>query len=173
MYIDCKNYREDLGVCSLDWGRKCHEDCTGFESISPQEVIPDQTVGIKYDGGKPRLAEMMMDFAPEIIELCKVWEFGADKYNKSNWKSVDDGENRYLNALFRHSIAAVENEYDDESKLLHCAHMIFNCMAYTHFVLKRLNYDKTICETCGKEFNSLSEAIEYRDNFLKEVSRDE
>ena len=59
MYIDCKNYREDLGVCSLDWGRKCHEVCTNFESISPQ-------VGIKYDNGKPRLAEMMMDFAPEM-----------------------------------------------------------------------------------------------------------
>ena len=28
-------------------------------------------------------------------------------------------------------------------------------------------------QLCSKEFNSLSEAIEYRDNFLKEITRDE
>lgn len=28
-------------------------------------------------------------------------------------------------------------------------------------------------QICSKEFNSLSEAIEYRDNFLKEINRDE
>ena len=133
---DCYNFSEDLNVCKFDWTRGRDTDiCDRFIPATSEE-------GIKYDKGKPRLAEMMMDFAPELIELCKVWEFGADKYNKSNWKLVDDGENRYLNALYRHSIAAVESEYDDESKLLHCAHMIFNCMAYTHFVLKRLNYDK-------------------------------
>lgn len=140
MYMDCKNYRKDLGVCALDWDRKCHEDCTDFGSIFLQDTTPE--VGIKHDGSKPRLAEMIMDFAPEMVELCKVWEFGADKYSKSNWKLVDNGEYRYLNALYRHTLASIENEYDDESKLLHCAHMIFNCMAYTHFVLKRLNYDK-------------------------------
>lgn len=142
MYIDCKNYREDLGVCSLDWGRKCHEDCTNFESISPHVVIPDQTVGIKYDGGKPRLAEMMMDFAPEMIELCKVWEFGADKYSKSNWKLVDNGIDRYTNAMLRHLLAETNNLYDDETKLLHAAHIAFNALARLHFILKETNRDE-------------------------------
>ena len=98
--------------------------------------------GIKYDSNKPRLAEMIIDFKEPLLQLCKIWEFGANKYEKSNWKLVEDGETRYLNALYRHSLAIVDNEYDDESKLLHCAHMIFNCMAYCYFILRRLSNDK-------------------------------
>ena len=133
---DCYNFSESLGVCKFDWTRGGNTDiCDKFLPLPLEE-------GVKYDKGKPRLGEMIMDFAPAMTELCKVWEFGADKYSKSNWKLVDNGEDRYLNALYRHTLAAVENEYDDESKLLHCAHMIFNCMAYTYFVLRRLNGDK-------------------------------
>ena len=39
--------------------------------------------GIKYDEGKPRIAEMILDFKEPLLELCKVWTFGADKYGKS------------------------------------------------------------------------------------------
>lgn len=99
-------------------------------------------IGTKYDEGKPRLAEMIIDFKEPLLELCKCWTFGANKYSKSNWKLVEDGETRYLNALYRHSLAMIDNEYDNESGLLHCAHMIFNCMAYCYFVLRRLNHDK-------------------------------
>ena len=140
MYMDCKNYREDLGVCALDWDRKCHEDCTDFGSIFLQEATPE--VGIKYDGGKPRLAEMVVDFAPEMIELCKVWEFGADKYSKSNWKLVDNGIDRYTNAMLRHLLAETNNLYDDESKLLHAAHIAWGALARLHFILKETSKDE-------------------------------
>lgn len=140
MYMDCKNYREDLGVCALDWDRKCHEDCTDFGSIFLQEATPE--VGIKHDGGKPRLAEMIMDFAPEMVELCKVWEFGADKYSKSNWKLVDNGIDRYTNAMLRHLLAETNNLYDDESKLLHAAHIAWGAMARLHFILKETSRDE-------------------------------
>lgn len=142
MYIDCKNYREDLGVCALDWDRKCHEDCTDFESISSHVAIPEQTVGIKHDGGKPRLAEMVVDFAPEMIELCKVWEFGASKYSKSNWKLVDNGIDRYTNAMLRHLLAETNNLYDDETKLLHAAHIAWNALARLHFILEETSRDE-------------------------------
>lgn len=35
--------------------------------------------GIKYDNGKPRLGEMIKDFAEPLKEISKVWAFGADK----------------------------------------------------------------------------------------------
>lgn len=94
--------------------------------------------GIKNDSNKPRLAEMIQDFAPELEELCKVWEYGANKYSKSNWKLVAGGEERYLNALIRHLVApqATGNLCDSESGLLHAAHMVFNSLAYLHFILK-------------------------------------
>ena len=92
--------------------------------------------GIKYDSNKPRLAEMIADFAPELEQLCKVWEFGANKYSKSNWKLVDNGYNRYSNALIRHLIAEDKDYYDDESQLLHAAHIAFNALARMHFILQ-------------------------------------
>lgn len=92
--------------------------------------------GIKYDEGKPRIAEMILDFKEPLLELCKVWIFGVDKYGKSNWKLVENGKNRYLNAFYRHNMALLEKDTDDESNILHAAHMAFNALAYLFFVLK-------------------------------------
>lgn len=149
----CKNWKGHPGFCTDGYCQLLEKDTKSYyhceEGTYKDDVLTPnlhrvgaKDVGTKYDTGKPRLAEMIQDFAPVMLLLCEVWEFGANKYNKSNWKLVDNGEDRYLNALYRHSLATVENEYDDESKLLHCAHMIFNCMAYAYFVLRRLNEDK-------------------------------
>ena len=93
--------------------------------------------GIKFDKDKRRLAEMILDFAPEIKEVCKIWEFGANKYGKSNWKQLEDAEIRYTNALLRHMVAEeTEGAYDEESKLLHAAHVAWNALARLHFILQ-------------------------------------
>ena len=92
--------------------------------------------GTKFDDGKPRLAEMIIDFREPLQELCKVWEFGAKKYSKSNWKLVDNGKDRYTNALLRHLIAEEDKLTDDETELLHCAHIAFNALARLYFILK-------------------------------------
>lgn len=97
-----------------------------------------QKHGLKYDSEKPRLAEMILDFKEPLLELCKVWTFGANKYGKSNWKYLQNAKDRYLNALYRHSIKTVDTFYDDESNILHAAHMAFNALAYLYFTLKEL-----------------------------------
>jgi hypothetical protein len=92
--------------------------------------------GIKHDNGKLRLAEMIIDFKEPLQELCKVWEFGAGKYGKSNWKLVENGKDRYTNALLRHLVAEDERLRDEESELYHCAHIGFNALARMYFILK-------------------------------------
>lgn len=54
----------------------------GFNEISKMvsEKSENKEQGIKYDKDKPRLAEMIVDFKDPLIELCKVWTFGAGKY---------------------------------------------------------------------------------------------
>ena len=94
------------------------------------------TEGIKYDADKPRVAEMVIDFGDAMLELSKVWSFGADKYDKSNWKFVENGKDRYTNALLRHLIAEGTNQYDDESKLLHATHVAWNALARLWFIVK-------------------------------------
>ena len=93
--------------------------------------------GIKYDKGKPRVAEMVKDFGPSILEVAKVWAFGADKYEKSNWKLVDNAEDRYTNALLRHLIAEEDNPIDPESGLLHAVHVAWNALARLYFILQK------------------------------------
>lgn len=93
--------------------------------------------GMKYDDGKPRIAEMVVDFKGPLLELCKTWEFGANKYEKSNWKYVNDGEERYTNALMRHLLAEEDCPYDSESGLLHASHVAFNALARLYFILAK------------------------------------
>jgi len=102
--------------------------------------------GTKYDTNKPRLGEMIIDFKEPLLELCNVWEFGADKYEKSNWKKLDNGIDRYTNALLRHLVAEEDNLYDDESKLLHAAHIAFNALARLYFIARLEN-----CHTKEKD----------------------
>ena len=94
--------------------------------------------GIKYDNNKPRLAEMIVDFKEPLEALCTVWEFGANKYGKSNWKDLENGFDRYSNALIRHLFAENNNWFDDESKLLHASHIAFNALARLYFVIKEM-----------------------------------
>ena len=90
--------------------------------------------GIKFDTNKARLGEMFQDFNIPLEYVARVWEFGAHKYGKSNWKYVDNARNRYTNALLRHLAKETENEYDDETKLLHAAHVAWNALARLFFI---------------------------------------
>ena len=100
--------------------------------------------GTKYDNGKLRLAEMFIDFKIPMEELCKVWEFGANKYEKSNWKKLQNPIDRYTNAMLRHLIAEETNLVDDESKLLHAAHIAFNALARLYFIVRNKDVDYSV-----------------------------
>ncbi|MCQ2574534.1 MAG: DUF5664 domain-containing protein [Alphaproteobacteria bacterium] len=92
--------------------------------------------GIKYDNGKRRIAETIIDFKDSIEALTDVWTYGANKYAKSNWKQLDNAIDRYTNAMLRHLLAEDTNRYDDETKLLHAAHIAFNALARLHFIIE-------------------------------------
>ena len=93
--------------------------------------------GTKYDSGKPRIAEMVGDFKEPLLAICKVWEFGADKYEKSNWKKVDNAIDRYTNAMMRHLLEEVDNPIDSESGLHHAIHVAWNALARLYFILQK------------------------------------
>lgn len=80
----------------------------------------DPTEGRKFDGGKPEYA-LMPPYSLE--ETVKVLTFGAQKYERNNWRFVDDAKYRYFNALQRHVWAWQKGEtIDPESGLHHLAH---------------------------------------------------
>ena len=94
---------------------------------------------IKYDNGKVRAYQGLVNYFPRALNsVAEVSTFGANKYAHWNgWKDVDDGFNRYRNALFRHSLAFSSGEaIDPDSKLLHLAHEAWNSLASLELYLK-------------------------------------
>ena len=61
-------------------------------------VKPDSQ-GRKFDGGKLEYG-LLPPLALE--ETVKVLTFGAQKYERDNWKKVPDSKRRYLDAMERH-----------------------------------------------------------------------
>lgn len=76
--------------------------------------------GTKHDQDKLKPSLLFNDFPHAIEEVLKVLKFGAEKYSEGNWLKVDNGVERYRNAAHRHMLA--QEEFDDESGLLHLAH---------------------------------------------------
>jgi len=98
-----------------------------------------QEEGIKYDANKPRLGEMFLDFNIPLEKVAKVWEFGVKKYGKGNWKFVVNARNRYTNALLRHLAKEADSEWDEETHLLHAAHVAWNALARLYFIFNSTN----------------------------------
>ena len=61
--------------------------------------MTDKPKGMKFDGGKLQYSLI----PPETTRaLAQVLTFGAQKYAPNNWQLVENGETRYLDALYRH-----------------------------------------------------------------------
>ena len=81
--------------------------------------------GLKFDEGKPQLDLVPPDF---VVALCRVFEYGAKKYGKDNWKEGLDPAALY-NAAMRHMFAWMDGEdVDPESGLPHVYHAAWNML---------------------------------------------
>lgn len=87
-----------------------------------------------FKDGKLRWDLLPLDLIEKIVE---VYHFGSLKYAPHSWKDLENGEERYRAALMRHLTAHFKGELrDEESGLLHAAHMAWNAIAMLHFAIK-------------------------------------
>ena len=86
-----------------------------------QKEEPTKSEGaLRYNQGKNRLDLIPPEF---IEEVGKVFTFGATKYEDNNWKKGLKFSN-IIASLERHLLEIKKgNDYDDESNLLHAAHI--------------------------------------------------
>jgi len=98
--------------------------------------------GLKYDTGKLRYSLV----PPVAIKgIAEVLTFGASKYGKDNWQLVDNAEERYLDALYRHLEAYRAGEsHDPESGLTHLAHAATNVAFLQYFEDKKPTTTKEV-----------------------------
>lgn len=113
-----------------------------FNKSTKTPKLPDNVAlikeGVKHDNGKPLIGDMIIDYKTQLLELCKVFEHGTKTYGLGNWKQVENGEERFTNAMIRHLLREDE-VYDEETGLLHAAQVFFNAGARLYFILERMN----------------------------------
>lgn len=85
-------------------------------------------VGTKADTGKP-MAGVLADFSRALEKVIDVGTFGARKYARANWLKVENAEERYWDAFWRHLLAAEREPCDTESGMPHLHHAAWNLLA--------------------------------------------
>ena len=94
--------------------------------------------GSKGDLGKAPVFQGLFNYFPAALEeVAKVSHFGSQKYSWGGWKTVEDGLNRYSDALGRHIIYEAQGEeFDQDSGLSHKAHAAWNALATLELYLR-------------------------------------
>jgi len=83
--------------------------------------------GVKYDSKKPDYSLI----PPHALDdVAKVLTYGAQKYDRHNWKQLENLDTRYFAAAQRHLWALQRGEIlDEETGIHHAAHAIC-CMMF-------------------------------------------
>ena len=82
------------------------------------------------------MAGLLQDFGNALLAVSEVATFGANKYSRGGWMSVNDGYNRYTDAMMRHFLYGKDGDEDPDSRLLHDAHLAWNALARLEFKLR-------------------------------------
>lgn len=98
--------------------------------------IPAHDPGAKLDAGKP-IAGALMDVSRALSAVVRVFSFGAKKYSRGGWQHVENGVQRYTDALWRHLLAEGMGEIvDPDSKLLHASQVAWNALARLELMIR-------------------------------------
>ena len=98
-----------------------------YEGVKPYryggecgEYKAAEDTGRKYDADKTDWSLLPWRSVEQIVRILM---FGAQKYDRDNWRLVPNGKTRYFSALMRHLTAHANGEKTDaESGLTHLAH---------------------------------------------------
>lgn len=92
--------------------------------------------GAKLDAGKV-LAGVLGDFSLALLAVAEVGSFGAKKYSRGGWQSVERGVERYNDAKWRHLLKGQRETHDPDSHLSHLAHEAWNVLAQLELTLRK------------------------------------
>lgn len=96
----------------------------------PTPALDALESGRKDDQHKIRPTLVLGSMSHAIVEVVKLGTFGAEKYDDDNWKTVEDKEKRYEDALLRHYLAwKTAEDYDQETGCHHLASIAWNALA--------------------------------------------
>jgi len=107
---------------------------------------PLNTPGAKADAGKLRPWLVLGSFSHALEEVSKVGTAGAKKYTPNGWKTVENAQERYMEAFGRHMLEIGKgNEMDDGpngTNTHHIANMVWNLLAVLELKLSEKSNSK-------------------------------
>ncbi len=129
MRSSTKVYFTEEGVKVAQQSTHIERDPHGIDQHSP---------GAKVDAGKVRMGLMVYGFPRALEKVAEVTTYGANKYTDNGWMSVPNGIERYMDAMLRHIIKEAQGEeFDQDSELLHTAHVAWNALARLELLLRK------------------------------------
>jgi hypothetical protein len=119
-------FAENTCPCPHEPNDETIEAMLEFQPPDSEELPPLFPVGKKFDSGK--LDWTLLPFS-SLEGAVKVLMFGAEKYDRENWKLVKNGTQRYTAACLRHLLKHMDGEeFDPETGLRHTAHAMVNLL---------------------------------------------
>lgn len=128
-----------MGLLSLDVqvdGASDSHLLETFGEIDPHG-LDQHAPGAKLDAGKCRAGLVINGFARALKAVADVGTYGANKYSDNGWMEVQDGQQRYTDAMYRHLLAEAQGELCDvDTGLLHAAHAAWNALARLDLMIR-------------------------------------
>lgn len=85
--------------------------------------------GAKLDAGKSMMSLVVMDMNLALAQVAAVATYGARKYTRGGWLHVEDGQERYTDAMLRHLLKEPDELCDPDTGIEHAAHVAWNALA--------------------------------------------
>ena len=107
-----------------------------FTEKDPQGLTA-KTPGAKMDAGKSPVSQGALLYFPRaLLAIADVSLKGAEKYSWKGWEHVDDGFNRYTNAMGRHFLKESIELIDADTQCTHAACVAWNALARLEIMLR-------------------------------------
>lgn len=112
----------------------------------PSGKAPNEP-GAKLDAGKTMPSLILSAMPRAVMAAAKVGTVGAVKYSRDGWLAVDNGIERYTDAMDRHRLkefieGPLDQDFLDQGvEILHAAQVAWNALARLELMLRKQEYD--------------------------------